>query len=76
MYTHYELVLGISEQEFAEILIFRLNKTRGLVMLNRGFYDWERSKVLVKSCSENRKPIRDGYTFTTVRKFYCRTQKY
>ncbi len=45
-----------------EILIFRLNKTRDLAMLSRGFYDWEKPKVLVKSGSENPKPIRDGYT--------------
>ncbi len=35
-----------------EILIFRLNKTRGLAMLNRGSCDRERYKVLVKSGSE------------------------
>ncbi len=30
-------------------------------MLSRGFCDCEKSKVLVKSGSENLKPIRDGY---------------
>ncbi len=44
-----------------EILIFRLNKIRGLAMLSRRFCDWEKSKVQVKSGSENLKPIRDGY---------------
>ncbi len=46
------------------ILIFWLSKTRGLAMLSRGFCDWEKSKVLVKSGSENLKPIRDGYTLS------------
>ncbi len=48
-----------------EILIFRLNKTRGLAMLSQGFCDLKKSKVLVKSGSENRKPIRDGYIYQT-----------
>ncbi len=43
------------------ILIFRLNKIGGLAMLSRGFCDREKSKVQVKSGSENLKPIRDGY---------------
>ncbi len=30
-------------------------------MLSRGFCDLEKSKVLVKSSFENRKPTRDGY---------------
>ncbi|MCP5007594.1 MAG: hypothetical protein GY941_27215 [Planctomycetes bacterium] len=46
-YTHYEVVLGISgpvwswnvRTRLPEILIFRLNKTIGLVMLSRGFCD-------------------------------------
>ncbi len=71
-YTHYEVVFRdvracpwhkrpVKHRRVPEILIFRLDKTRSLVILSRGFCNWERSKVLVKSGSENWKPIRDGY---------------
>ncbi len=36
-------------------------------MLSRGFCDWERSKVLLKSDSENRKPIRRVYKYLNLR---------
>ncbi len=57
----YPLRSGFRNWRALEILILWLNKTRGLVMLSRGFCNWEKFKVLVESGSGNLKSIRDGY---------------
>ncbi len=39
MYTHNEVVSEFQGMKLPEILIFQLNKTKGLAMLSRGFCD-------------------------------------
>ncbi len=45
-----------------EVLIFLNHKILDLALLNLWLCSIEKSKLLVKSASENRKPIRDGYS--------------